>query len=304
MRLERRILSLIILILIVILSVRLFESLLGSLFKDIAPIYQAHRHLVYAAIATLVGAAIIQSVATATLGWFKEKHRPEAYYVRNVTILFGYIILGFVDAALLGVSGESLLASATFTGLIIGLALQPVLSNFFSGILILASGFLKPGQSVRITGPVTISVLAFPAYKFFSRDQLLPSLKGTIIEVGFMFTKMLDTDGQLVKIPNSILLNSSIVAEELEESKTIQVRYEFPIYCDPDTVLSELRNAISPIVKEFNLYIEEQSDKQYYIVLIVAHTPTSSKTREFRSRVLREVVKVHRKLGNCQSPDK
>ena len=296
MRFERRILALIILIVAVVLFVRLFETFLGYLSEEYLSIYRAHKSIVYALIAITVGAAIIQSLASATTSWLREKQRTEVFFVRNVIILFGYILLGFIVAALLGVSGESLMASATFSGLVIGLALQPVLSNFFSGILILVSGFVRPGQTVRLTGAFPLSVLNLPAYKFFSRDLLMPSLKGTVVEVGFMFTKLLDVDGQLVKVPNSMLLNSSVVAEEVGESRTIQVRYEFPIACNPDVVVAEVRKTLGSLSKDFKVYVEEQDDKQYYIVLIVAQAPPGSSTREYRSMILKEMVKTHRRL--------
>lgn len=245
-------------------------------------------------LAIVVGVITIQFLALSIYSILKP-HGRSAYFVRNVIIVVGYIVLVFVIGILLGLGAESILASATFSGLIIGLALQPVLSNFFSGLIILSTGYLKPGQEVRLAG-VPLSLLAFPAYKFFSRDYIVPNIRGTIVEIGFMYTKILDTDGNLVKISNNMLLNNSMVMEETEEERRIQVRYEFPVTCDPDIVISELRSIFDKKLSDYRLLIEEQSDKQYYIVLLTTTAPPKTSGRVYRSTILKEIIKVHRKL--------
>jgi small conductance mechanosensitive channel len=286
--------ALLVLIAIVVLIV-LLEALLQYLPRDIAELYATHRRVLYAILAIIAGAIIIQLLASAAL--LRLKGLREAYLIRNVILLLGYTILALIVATILGVSGESILASATFSGLVLGLALQPVLSNFFAGLLILLSGFIRPGQDVRIAGGLPVFLLSFPAYKFFSRDYMIPSIKGRVLEIGFLYTKILDTDGQVVKVSNMTLLSSSVVLEEAEESKVIQVRYEFPVMCNPDDVLPELQKSLHGLLEsDYNLYIEEQSDKQYYIVLLRTLAPPHEKTRELRSAIMREFIKTHRKL--------
>jgi small-conductance mechanosensitive channel len=279
----------------VLVLIILLDVLLEHLPGGVAALYTTYRR-VFQAIATVVaGVIFIQLLASASVAWLRGLR--EAYLVRNVVLFFGYITLAIIVSTVLGVSGESILASATFSGLVLGLALQPVLSNFFAGILILLSGFIKPGQDVKIAGSLPVSLLAFPAYKFFSRDYMIPSIKGKVLEIGFLYTKVLDVDGQVIKVANMILLSSSVVLEEAEESKVIQVRYEFSVMCNPDEVLPELHKSLQTLLRgSYSLYIEEQSDKQYYIVLLKALSPPHVKTREFRSILMREFIKVHRKL--------
>lgn len=155
------------------------------------------------------------------------------------------------------------------------------------------SGFLKPGQVVRVSGSIPVTTLTLPAYKFFSRDYIVPSVKGVVVEIGLIYTKILDTDAQIIKIANSVLL-TSVVFEETEEQKTVQIRYEFSIECNPDDILEEINKTLQTMLNDYKIYIEEQSDKQNYTVLIVATTPPSTKAREFRSHVLKEIIKMHR----------
>jgi small-conductance mechanosensitive channel len=253
---------------------------------------------VKAAVAIVIGVVFIEYIA----GLIKEQAKsigPQALLVRNIFLIFGYIILGVVVAAILGVSGESILASATFSGLIIGLGMQPVLANFFAGIIILGTGFLKPGRKVKLASTsVPINPVTFPAYKAFSRDIFIPTVRGTIVEIGFMYTKILLETGELIKIANSMIFSGAVVFEEEEsiEPPRIQVRYEFPIEYEPSLVLTRVRDALSSIQADFEVYVEEQSDKNYYIILVVANVPHGVKVREFRSRILEKIIKVHREL--------
>jgi Mechanosensitive ion channel. len=161
------------LLLLFILSVLVY-----ALFSLIPIEYRWIIEQVYvkAAVAIIIGVVFIEYIA----GLIKEQAKrigPQALLVRNILLIFGYIILGVVVAAILGVSGESILASATFSGLIIGLGMQPVLANFFAGLIILGTGFLKPGRKVKLASTsVPINPVTFPAYKAFSRDILFQRL--------------------------------------------------------------------------------------------------------------------------------
>lgn len=256
-------------------------------------VFREHRAL-DAALVVAVGVVFVQLTASSTMILLRQFGRT-AYIVRNVVLILGYLLLAFAVGLVLGIGGESVLASATFSGLIVGLALQPVLSNFFAGLIILLTGYVRPGQEVRIAG-LPIALLTLPAYKFFSRDTAIPSIRGTIVEIGLTHTKVLDVDGNLVKVSNNMLLNSSVVLEEVEEEKRIQIRYEFPLTCDPDEVLAELHRILKKMLKSYRLYIEEQSDKQNYTVLVITTAPPKTSARAYKSAILKEIINLHRRL--------
>ncbi|MBC7130593.1 mechanosensitive ion channel family protein, partial [Candidatus Bathyarchaeota archaeon] len=204
--------------------------------------------------------------------------------------------------ALFEVSGTSVVAGATVSGLVIGLGLQPILANLFAGLILLGTGFLKPGTNVKISGGLPISPVAFPAYKMFSRDEFIPVLRGVVVEVGLMHTKILSDSGEIVKIPNNVAFSNSIVMEEKEEPKIVKVRYEFSVQYDPEMVLSKVQREL--VEKGYNnckVYLEEQSDKNYYIILVVTVTPPNRKMREIRSDILKHIIKVHRELALQQN---
>ncbi|MEM2455344.1 MAG: mechanosensitive ion channel family protein [Candidatus Bathyarchaeia archaeon] len=271
-------------------------ALPGILPEEMRQTYLFYFAIIRAITVAIVGFLIIQLLTSALTVKLKYLGR-EVYLLRNVIAIIGYIIVSFIILALFEVTGVSVVAGATVSGLVIGLALQPVLSNLFAGIFILGTGFLKPGSTIKISGGLPISPVVLPAYKMFSRDEFIPVLRGTIVEVGLMHTRILSEGGELVKVPNNIIFSSSIVMEEKEEPKIVRVRYEFPVEYDPDIVLKKIRDELSK--NNFigcRVYLEEQSDKNNYIVLIIAESPPNTKIREYRSDLLKHVIRVHREL--------
>ena len=277
-----------------------FEKYLLQLVPEgFRKLYLEYVVLVDIALIVVVGLFTLRAFTALVKSVSKQLSRDLQQTLVNITKIVGYIALILAVLARIGVGPETLIASATFSGLVLGLGLTPILSNFFSGLIILGTGYIKPGKYVKIsTTSIPISVLAFPAYKTFSRDTTVPYIRGVVLEIGLLYTKIASTEGELLKVPNSIILNNSVVAEDYEESKKVQVRYEFPVTCDPSLVLSKIRDRISRIVNPGSLevYVEEQSDKNYFIILVVATSPPEVKVREFRSQLLQEILSVHREL--------
>jgi len=264
--------------------------------EELRQTYLVYFNIVRAITAIMLGILVIELVASLITVRLKHLGRG-IYLIRNVFVVIGYVVVGLIVLAIFEVTGVSAVAGATVSGLIIGLGLQPILANLFAGLIILGTGFLKPGTNVKISGGIPLSVVSFPAYKMFSRDEYMPTLRGIVVEVGLMHTKILSDSGELVKIPNNVAFTHSVVMEEQEEPKTVRVRYEFPIQFDPDTVLEKIRTELNENnISDYRVYLEEQSDKNYYIVLVVATAPPNKKVREFRSELLKHLIKVHRTL--------
>ncbi|MEM1561412.1 MAG: mechanosensitive ion channel family protein [Candidatus Bathyarchaeia archaeon] len=287
---------LIVLIAIIALTALWAPVLPGILPEEIRQTYLLYFTIIRAVTVAIVGILSIQLLASTLTARLKHLGK-EAYLLRNVIVVIGYIIIGFIILALFEVTGVSAIAGATVSGLVLGLALQPVLSSLFAGLFILGTGFLRPGSTIKISGGLPISPVVTPAYKMFSRDEIIPVLRGTIVEVGLMHTKILSDSGEIVKVPNNIIFSNSIVMEEKEEPKVVRVRYEFPIQYDPEIVLEKIQKHLSTNnFRNYKVYIEEQSDKNNYIILVIAETPPNIKIREYRSDLLKHIIKVHRDL--------
>jgi len=106
----------------------------------IEPAYAGYIKYVYAVIILTGGIIVSRQLATLVVRILKDKLGTQALIIGNSVIIIGYIISITAAISYIGSIPEALLAGATFSGLIIGLAAQPVLSNFFSGILMLVTG--------------------------------------------------------------------------------------------------------------------------------------------------------------------
>jgi len=73
-------------------------------------------------------------------------------YVRPLIFLLsivGYFVILLVILGLLGVDLSSIILGSAFAGAIVGLASQQILSNFFSGILLIWSRPFVPGDYIE-----------------------------------------------------------------------------------------------------------------------------------------------------------
>jgi small-conductance mechanosensitive channel len=118
--------------------------------------------------------------------------------LRLIVLLGGYLIAVFAVCDLLGVGLQHLLVGGAVTGVILGLAAQPVLSNLFAGLVLLFARPYIPGQQVRVLS----GAIGGPHY-------------GTIVSAGLLYT-VLDTSEGPLNIPNSALLASAVGPSEGE----------------------------------------------------------------------------------------
>ncbi|MCW2495904.1 mechanosensitive ion channel family protein [Jatrophihabitans sp.] len=115
-----------------------------------------------------------------------------AITIRLICSMIGYLIGGLGVLALLRVDLGNLLVGGAVTGVVVGIAAQQTLGNFFAGLVLLFARPYVPGQYVRIrTG------------------GLGGPFEGTITSSGLMYTVIETTEGP-VSLPNSGLLAAAI----------------------------------------------------------------------------------------------
>jgi len=158
------------------------------------------------------GCAVLVAVAgiVATRTAAREVHRitqarageVAATPLRLITQLGGYLITIFAVCDLLGVGLQHLLVGGAVTGVVLGLAAQPVLTNLFAGLVLLFARPYLPGQQVRVLS----GAIGGPHY-------------GTIIAAGLLYT-VLDTAEGPLNIPNSALLAAAVGPSDGEPDET------------------------------------------------------------------------------------
>lgn len=263
---------------------------------DLANLMLIENKYIYAILILLAGIVITSQVKSIIVSRTRAKLGNRAFVIANSVEVFGYIISLIFTLLYLGPVSEALLAGATFSGLIIGLAAQPILGNFFSGLLILSTGMLRPGTEVTIlTWHIPFQLAFLPGYKYFSPDSVYAGYKGIVLEVGLFYTRIQSVEGQVIKVPNTILAtDAGIVDYTSEKDYFFNVRYEFPVKYDPKVVLPKIKNILKDL-PVLNVRINEQSDKDYYIVKIILNAKGQDHA-ELKSDILTRLIGIHKEL--------
>jgi len=133
---------------------------------------------------------------------------PGVSLIANVVrvVVFAVGILVILQG--LGISITPVLTALGVGGLAVGLALQDTLGNFFSGIRILVSGKIRPGDFIRLEN----------------------GLEGTVQDITWGQTTLRQPSNNLVIVPNAklaqaITTNVSLPAAELSVSVPVNVAY-------------------------------------------------------------------------------
>ncbi len=125
-------------------------------------------------------------------------------------LFFGFIYV----LSLWNVDITPLIASAGLFGIVMGLALKDPLENLISGVLLLLDPPFRVGDIVRIG-----------------------DLVGEVKEIGMRNTKILTFDGDLVTLPNSIVIKNEVEDFHLPNERVrVRIRVGVSYDSDPDHV--------------------------------------------------------------------
>ncbi len=128
--------------------------------------------------------------------------------LRMLVLLAGYLTTVTSVCDLVGVQLQQLAVGGAITGIVIGLAAQPVLGNLFAGLVLVFARPYVPGQRVRVMS-----------------GALNGPHVGVIVSAGLLYT-VLNTDAGPLNIPNSSLLASAVGPAELDPEPSLD--------CSPD----------------------------------------------------------------------
>jgi small conductance mechanosensitive channel len=258
-------------------------------------------NLVKSLIIVVAGGIAINIVGNAIIVYLRDRVKEKAYAVGNVVKVIGIlaVLLFAISTSRLG--AELALLGGAVTGLVLGLALQPVLGNLFAGIIILTTRFVEVGDTVRIVASqVPYQVAFFPVYKYFSPDYVLPGYKGRVVEVGLIYTTLILDTGYELRIPNMVLLSSGVVdyTPKWSEKQVVLVRVELPLsVIDLDKLEEEIRKVLEGL-NVVAVDYTEQSDKDFVIVRVKLEIPPGENWRAVKSEALKRLLKYrNEKIG-------
>lgn len=161
------------------------------MLEELAEWARENVHVIYR---YLVAAAVIAASYYAGRQLSKPIYRaraevkPEVLHNIARLVRLAAILIGIAVAlSIVGIDLGGLLLAAGFTGLVIGLAAQQTLSNLFAGLTLIFEDRIRVGDSVRI-----------------GNDW------GMVESVGIMSTKIRLWSGEVLTIPNSVVVSSPI----------------------------------------------------------------------------------------------
>ncbi len=262
--------SLFLFILVIIVAILSFSRLLLYL-KFPATLHD----IVLALIVFLIGYFMINFIDKKIIKSIeKYSKRKQANILSFIFLIVSYIVLIIIVLDILNINITNILVGGAFLGVILAVASQSMLSNLFGGIIILLFRQFDPGDRIKITTWQFSFLL--PAYpnKFFSKDLVLPGYVGIVDSTGFFYTNFIGEDGIPFKIPNSILIQASILKLDDIKYLNVQIKYEIK----KELSFKKARDIIKDIIEKtktdhgfeinnFDIYIDETSLTTYIVVI-------------------------------------
>lgn len=146
--------------------------------------------LLVAIVAMLVARAI-RGGAVRALG--RRRAQPNVVALLGNLTQMAVLILGGLAVLAIYTQGSFgwILTSFSVIGLVVGLSLQDILKNFFSGIYILVERPFRIGDTIQLVQPVEYT--------------------GVVEEISFRTTRLRTADGREIVVPNAMLMSDPVV---------------------------------------------------------------------------------------------
>ncbi|MCW1295221.1 MAG: mechanosensitive ion channel family protein [Candidatus Parvarchaeota archaeon] len=281
-----------------IISILVLFSVIAYIITLIPGIPSNINSIIYVVLILIAGVLIVNLVSDIVETKANDKNKQVTNTIVFVTRLVGYIIVIAIALSSFKIGLTSILLGGGFVGVVVGLAAQASLSNFFSGIVLLFSRPFNIGD--RITLSTWQYGLIAPSYppKFFSDDFLVPGYTGTVEKMTLTFTTIRLDNNIPIKIPNSIVLQASIFLNN-EEYRNVKVRYEVPSIIDPDKFMEMAKSELKKLsfVKGLPLvFISETSFANKSNVFSVNAMCKSQSEDMPRSEIIKRLIKIRNSL--------
>jgi len=158
--------------------------------------------IAYVVVTITIGYVIAKNVYVRVDKYLRERGYPISTAIATAKIAYISIIIVsiFIAVGIAGIGVQGLALAGTVTGLVLGLALQPTLSNFFAGLLLFTERPVKIGDLIEIEG-----------------------FKGYVIDIGILSTKIRKITGEIVRIPNEKFFTGNIVNYSRAAARAIEL---------------------------------------------------------------------------------
>ena len=168
--------------------------------------------LIAVAVVGLIIVKIILTIVRKIIGRSKLKGIAGNFIVTiiKIALLFIYLI---TVLHILGINTSSFVALFTVGTLAISIAIQSVISNFASGMILVTNHPFKEGDFVEIAG-----------------------VSGTVEKITLFSTKIKTPDNKVISVPNSSVAGGNIINYSTEEKRRVDLTFGVAYGTDIDKV--------------------------------------------------------------------
>ncbi len=148
----------------------------------------------------------------------KERATSARYFIDFLFIASGVLIV----LSLMGKGFQNLALGGTVLSIVIGVAAQSSLTNFFSGFIL---AFTQPFRVGDVVSIVTWQYARLAST--YSHEMLAPEYRGTVLSIGMIYTRLESEEGRFFMLPNSILLQAMLF-EQNPSGEHLSLRLDLP----------------------------------------------------------------------------
>lgn len=189
-------------------------------------------HIVIAVAVILIGLIVLKIVLSVTRK-LVNKTRLKGIAgdfiltILKVVLVFIYLI---IVLRILGIDTTSFVALLTVGTLAISLALQSIIANFASGMILVSNHPFEEGDYVEVAG-----------------------VSGTVVKITLFSTKLKTPDNKVVTVPNSSVSGGNIVNYSAEEKRRVDLTFGVAYGSDVDKV----KKVIESVLDEHELVLHD-----------------------------------------------
>ena len=144
-----------------------------------------------------------------------------------------YVIIVMYILGLFGINLSAVWGAAGIAGVAIGFAAQTSVSNLISGVFVLTDKAMRVGDFIEVDG-----------------------ISGTVDQVGIISVKEKTLDNQMIRIPNSTIINSKLINYSTHEYR----RYVFDLSVDYGTDLDKAIEVLKTVPARCPTVITNRAD--------------------------------------------
>jgi small-conductance mechanosensitive channel len=208
------------------------------------------------------------------------------YLFAAIMVLLGIFSYEGVSAASLA----EVLTTAGFLGIVLGLAAQTTIGNFFGAMAIIGSRPFDVGDRITfVAGSFMVQATSFP------HETLPAGYTGTIYDIGLIYTVIVGDDGVPFSVANGQLVQSLIINHTRAGKRTVRLRVSFP----KQVPFGDLKKEIAAALKDLPGVSEKGPEirllsmtlQGYDVVVLIPMHGTDEEA--LRSAALERMLRLH-----------